>query len=460
MSTCRSSNDADTATATATEPPDMNLDIEPKRQQKNDDGNTSITNNTCTLTKAQRGRWKKLRKKAFFNASKSNQSSSVTGICRWSDLEELESIASVMQSLKTSDVRDMSLPRINFRPSHSKEERMISLTDHRDLLLNLLLMDGITGNAPSIKQPKKGGVATKRTRENDVNGGGIANIHSDLPLLLQPRMLPPMPSWVSVHNPISISRAAILLFSIEGDESDCPVGIDSASCAFFSDEFSERSLNVPKTRLFQGNRPRDISEVLFFMERSRASVNKLDEMKASSSVKIQERFNLDALSNQPQLPEYYLRFLRLCHTLEQMKEEGYPMNHLLPVSQESDHEKISASKSDDDSHDFISTNLSRSFRREVPQIFAVDCEMVLTKSGHSLARVTLLAFKHDSEDEERNFCVEMDCLVKPNEPVLDYLTQYSGIKASDLVNVTTTLNDIQSLFVKKVHSDDIIIGHR
>lgn len=442
----------------------MNLDIEPKHQQKNDDGNTSIINNTCTLTKAQRGRWKKLRKKAFLNVSKNNQSSSFTGICRWSDLEELESIASVMQPLKTTDVRDMSLPRINFRFLHSKEEqkeeRMISLTDHRDLILNLLLMDGITGNAPSIKQPKKGGVGTKRTRESDANGGGITDIDSDLPLLLQPRILPPMPSWVSVHNPISISRAAILLFSIEGDESDCSVGIDSASCTFFSNELSERSLNVPKTRIFQGNRPRDISEVLFFMERSRASVNKLDEMKASSSTKTQERFNLDALSKQPQLPEYYLQFWRLCHTLEQMKEEGYPMNHLLPVSQESDHENISASKSDDDSYDFISTNSTRSFRREVPQIFAVDCEMVLTKSGHSLARVTLLAFKHDSEDEESNFCVEMDCLVKPNEPVLDYLTQYSGIKASDLVNVTTTLNDIQRLFVKKVHSDDIIIGHR
>lgn len=48
-------------------------------------------------------------------------------------------------------------------------------------------------------------------------------------------------------------------------------------------------------------------------------------------------------------------------------------------------------------------------------MFALDCEMVLTKAGSELARVTIV---------DEMGCVIMDQLVKPEHPVEDYVTRF------------------------------------
>ncbi|KAL5483806.1 hypothetical protein EMCRGX_G020221 [Ephydatia muelleri] len=83
-------------------------------------------------------------------------------------------------------------------------------------------------------------------------------------------------------------------------------------------------------------------------------------------------------------------------------------------------------------------------------IFALDCEMVSTSLGLELARVSVV--------DESLQCT-YDSLVKPQSPVLDYLTRYSGITEETLREVTTTLADVQQSLVELLPKKCILLGH-
>ncbi|KMU92601.1 ribonuclease H [Coccidioides immitis H538.4] len=73
------------------------------------------------------------------------------------------------------------------------------------------------------------------------------------------------------------------------------------------------------------------------------------------------------------------------------------------------------------------------------QVLALDCEMCITEGGVSeLARISLVGW--DGE-------VVLDELVKPQRPVIDYLTQYSGMTKEKLDPVTTTLSDLTHPYI-------------
>ncbi|KMU77342.1 RNA exonuclease 3 [Coccidioides immitis RMSCC 3703] len=77
------------------------------------------------------------------------------------------------------------------------------------------------------------------------------------------------------------------------------------------------------------------------------------------------------------------------------------------------------------------------------QVLALDCEMCITEGGVSeLARISLVGW--DGE-------VVLDELVKPQRPVIDYLTQYSGMTKEKLDPVTTTLSDVQKKLLDILH---------
>uniref|UniRef100_A0ABM0GL17 RNA exonuclease NEF-sp-like n=1 Tax=Saccoglossus kowalevskii TaxID=10224 RepID=A0ABM0GL17_SACKO len=98
---------------------------------------------------------------------------------------------------------------------------------------------------------------------------------------------------------------------------------------------------------------------------------------------------------------------------------------------------------------FKSTNYSETLSKDSP-MFGLDCEMCQTKKGHELTRISLV-------DEKYN--VLYDTLVKPKRPIIDYLTQYSGVTKEMLDPIETRLKDVQQKLISLLPPDAILVGH-
>lgn len=92
----------------------------------------------------------------------------------------------------------------------------------------------------------------------------------------------------------------------------------------------------------------------------------------------------------------------------------------------------------------------RKWQSPNPNVYAIDCEMSYTVDGIELTRVTVV--NHDCD-------IVYDTLVKPYSEVLDYNTEWSGIREKDMRHVTTTLDDVHRFFRRNFSSDTIFIGH-
>jgi len=97
----------------------------------------------------------------------------------------------------------------------------------------------------------------------------------------------------------------------------------------------------------------------------------------------------------------------------------------------------------------------------IPKVYALDCEMVETPAGPELARVSVIMLTEDkaNPNEDEKYDVVLDELVKPRRKILDFLTEYSGIKPKMLIDVGTRIEHIQLHLLSLIDENDILVGH-
>ncbi|KAK5583545.1 hypothetical protein RB653_005142 [Dictyostelium firmibasis] len=96
-------------------------------------------------------------------------------------------------------------------------------------------------------------------------------------------------------------------------------------------------------------------------------------------------------------------------------------------------------------------NLLNNLNLKVKEMLAIDCEMCRTEGGElELTRISIV-------NEQRK--VILNEFVLPEKPIIDYLTQYSGITMDSLKNVTNRLSDIHEKLDNLIGPDTVLIGH-
>ncbi|USP77304.1 RNA exonuclease 4 [Curvularia clavata] len=153
-------------------------------------------------------------------------------------------------------------------------------------------------------------------------------------------------------------------------------------------------------------------------------------------------------------------------TLIEQQENEYvlhPAMFTTPESREANEERRKlANQTTQDG--WVDTNVASLEEGDVPEeeieqgslsagrdILAMDCEMCKAENDELvLTRISLVNWDGD---------VVLDKLVKPNVTIKDYLTQWSGITAAMLQDVTTSLGDIQKELLDLITPRTILLGH-
>ena len=113
--------------------------------------------------------------------------------------------------------------------------------------------------------------------------------------------------------------------------------------------------------------------------------------------------------------------LKLLLSLSQMIEENYPLPLEGPMQKKY--------------CDFVTSKDEYSEVTEKSPLYAVDCEMCLTSVG-KLELTKVCVVDRDLNEVYHSF-------VKPRNPIVNYLTRYSGITPALLQDVETRLEDVQ-----------------
>ncbi|XP_026761411.2 RNA exonuclease 1 homolog [Galleria mellonella] len=83
-------------------------------------------------------------------------------------------------------------------------------------------------------------------------------------------------------------------------------------------------------------------------------------------------------------------------------------------------------------------------------VYSLDCEMCYTTHGLDLTRVTVI----------NSACkVVYETFIRPLHPIIDYNTRYSGITEEQMLEVKTTLLEVQATLLTMFNSKTILVGH-
>lgn len=83
-------------------------------------------------------------------------------------------------------------------------------------------------------------------------------------------------------------------------------------------------------------------------------------------------------------------------------------------------------------------------------VYAIDCEMVCTKAGLEIASISIV---------DSNCQLVYEAMVLPDNPVHDYLTEYSRLAKMAFVGVTVKLSDLHEKLLTLFGEQTILVGH-
>lgn len=396
------------------------------------------------LSKKQRGRLKKLRKRI----QEVKQGSEVSGLSSFCDVEEWNELQAV--SSNNDDTALLTVgPSVRLRKA--KQDNEWQKAEGSDQLHILWKM------AQHLSEQKK----RKRDEKKSIR----------------------IPSWCTLHNPCTVQSVAVIELCIndECNWNEIQPHLPILSSLLFDDGQDDDKSKVAlaiQTRWFQGNQPKSMTDFLMYMSRNK------EPKEDDNACVVSEG---EAESGDELLKNVVDRLQELVLTRKDRKKESYPMVvdganrrntnrtrdgfkgiytaiDLLPLK---DAKEIVQNcrvgiKEGEILSTFVSTmKQTEEHNNESPRVFALDCEMVRTARGYELARITLLQLTglEQSVEEVVSYTIVMDEFVKPYESILDYKTEYSGVTVAILNDVSTRLEQIQAAVLSIIDHDDILIGH-
>jgi len=491
--------------------------------------------NGLIMTKTQRGRLKKLKKRAagcnnFITNDDSAQvgkkrkigtasSNSFSGLTSWDDVMELEDLLQLEGKERKCEPESYG-PSVHLR--NPKEGQQATGSDHRDLMLSLLFHNGRRQEQGEC-QPEK----MKTTKKFRESGTHKEDVHIPKPTknnghVWPTNWLPPIPSFAWIHNPACASHLAVIEFSIDfavesvsREEDGIVEKMDptktwlmhflesnSAYKELTSGLCGRQALSM-HTKLFEGDNPVRASVILGHMDHGRLIQKRegdkpmCDSSKEKEPLELHKQLEAFLLSPQQMVSEEYPCCKLLYFSMDSSKY-GTIISDLQKLSDSLHHlvdsrttvlsDNIPIIKSSNalpfDSElakkitsaigetynakqlsPLISFELNYVFtlltRHSIPHIYAIDCEMVKTTYGSEIARVTLIRLNQRKTDisESCHYTTILDMLVKPPNPIVDFVTEYSGITADLLDGVSTSLEEIQVALLGFICKEDIVVGH-
>jgi len=408
-----------------------------------------------TLSKQDKGRLKKLLKRA----STVDKSSVYSGIVNKSDWNDLNSL---LQQRGGSLGPKNIAPKICWKDGRPRN--IIDAASQRDLLLRLTTTTTTTSQQPPPPQTNN-----SKKRKRDPHHDDSSSSKSL--------------GWTSLHNVAAVKSVGVLELHV--DTLQAVDWLRQRVRALVVEQKRRTCLVVP-TCWFQETRamPQSISDALLYKaapkEEQQQQSNSRDETESSVS---------------RNLEDLVTRMDPLRMTREELEQNGYPIatsteKSATTIKEHDDlmrgapvrPQAIALDEAEAFVRDFFTETECHDPQNQLPpyvvdsvssskattgsskprSIFAMDAEMVETRHGKELARITLCRLKAYNETDIESELV-FDTLVKPRNAVLNYWTQYSGVTAAMLNDSNNAnivrLQQVQAALLRTVTPEDIVIGH-
>lgn len=251
------------------------------------------------------------------------------------------------------------------------------------------------------------------------------------------------PQWVNISNRASLNKLVVLFIpGLEPQDYNLPQG-----SSFFLNGKTLRRQQLQPVSSSSTHEPSmpHLENIAVCAPGSRLSLFSAYNSFVNVGLTKNEKI---ALKNE--LSKKQITVLDLLMPLEKLLENNYPIHIDTPDLTEEYRNKLLELQKQDSSNEWVDTKPDPENTSNASHIYGIDCEMCMSESGLVLTRVSIINFQT---------MTILDKLVKPDVPITDYLTQYSGITKEKLDPVTITLQDVQQDILKIVNSNDILVGH-